>query len=89
MITAVAKISSPKGWETEKDIITKQIRQLQGKDEKASYFYSFFSQGGISKAEFSQELALELEAQFVGKAAELEKVLPAYLVEAIKYVTEK
>lgn len=87
LITAVAKIYSPKDWETEKDIIANQIRQLQDGEEMASYFYSFFTQSGISKAEFSQELALELEAQFVEKAAELEKVLPAYLVEAIKYVT--
>ncbi len=89
LITAMAKVSSPKGWEKEKDIIVTQIRQLQGKEEKASYFYSFFTQGGISKAEFSQELARGLEARFIGKAAELEKVLPRYLVEAIKYVTEE
>ena len=87
LVTALAKISSPKNWETEKDIIVAQIRQLQSKEEKASHFYSFFTQGGISKAEFSQELALELETRFIGKAAELEGALPSYVVEAIKYVT--
>lgn len=89
LITAMAKMSAPKGWEKEKDIIVSQISQLQNKKEKASYFYSFFTLGGISKAEFSQELAHELEARFAGKAAELEKVLPTYLVKAIKYVTEE
>ena len=87
LVTAIARLSSNEDWETKRDGIAREIRQIQGREEKASYFYSFFTRGGISKAEFSQELAFELEAKFFGKSAELEKVLPAYLVEAIKYVT--
>ena len=57
-------------------------------EEEASYFYSYFMSNKASKAEFAQELAIELEEHYGDKSDELEKVLPKYLVNAIQYVTE-
>lgn len=58
------------------------------KEEKAAYIYSFFSKKEISKAEFSQYFSEHLEKIYLNKNAdEVEKLIPNYLVEAIKYVT--
>lgn len=56
--------------------------------EKASYVYSFFGKKLVSKAEFAQQFAYDLEELYKGKKEEeIEEVLPKYLVDAIKYVT--
>lgn len=57
-------------------------------EEKASYVYSFFRKKYVSKAEFAQYFAVYLETKYKETTVtEIEKKLPKYLVEAIKYVT--
>ena len=68
--------------------IKQVIEELTTIEEKASYFYSFFMKKTASKADFSQQLAFELEKAFPVGSAELKGILPTYLVEAIEYVTK-
>lgn len=68
--------------------IQQSINTYVSDEEKASYFYSFFMKKTASKAEFAQQLAFNLEASFQNATAELETMLPPYLIDAIKYVTK-
>ena len=43
---------------------------------------------GASKADFAQELAINLEKKYINRAEDLKKVLPDYLISAIIYVTK-
>lgn len=58
-------------------------------EEKASYFYSYFTSKKASKADFAQEFSINLEKKYSDKDSnEIARVIPKYLVEAIKYVTK-
>lgn len=58
-------------------------------EEKASYFYSYFTSKKASKADFAQELSINLEKKYSDKDSnEIARVVPKYLVKAIKYVTK-
>ncbi|WP_368315753.1 hypothetical protein, partial [Listeria monocytogenes] len=54
-------------WKSKISEISTALDTRTNIEEKASYFYSFFAKGNTSKAEFSQQLALELEKDFSGK----------------------
>lgn len=73
---------------TKKSEFVKKLNALASVEEKASSFYSFFTSKKASKADFAQELAVALEKKYMNKAAELQKVLPKYLVSAIVYATK-
>lgn len=90
LIKALIQVSYARtNWENKIKTVTEKIDRLKTIEEKASYFYSFFSKNTTSKADFAQQLSFELEASYSGHAVELEQVLPLYLVNAIKYVTEE
>lgn len=84
LINALAQASS---GDNTKQRINNEIDKYSSVEEKAAYFYSYFTKKGVSKAEFSQRLAHELEKVFFDRPDELREALPNYLVEAIKYVT--
>ena len=75
-------------WDKQKERIKNKLRAFESKEEKASYFYSFFASKKTSKAEFAQQLAYELEKSFAGKSDELRQMLPDYLIEAVEYVVK-
>lgn len=68
------------------EAITAMIDCLGTEEEKAATFYKFFRKGITSKAEFSQQLAMELEEKYCSRGDVLRELLPSYLVEAIDYV---
>ena len=87
LIKAVTKVSYvDKNWDAKIKSITADIDALSTIEEKSSYFYKFFAKKTASKADFAQQLSFELEETFTGKSDELRKMLPTYLVNAIKYV---
>lgn len=89
LIESLVKVSYvDQNWETKTKEIKTTIEALHTTEEKASYFYSFFTKKKASKADFAQQFAFKLEKIFSGKAAELKKLLPKYLVNAIEYVAE-
>lgn len=89
LIEAVIKVSYvEKNRATKKSEFVAQLNALASMEEKASYFYSYFTSKKASKADFAQELAVALEKKYMNKAAELQKVLPKYLVSAIVYATK-
>lgn len=89
LIEAVIKVSYvEKNRITKKSEFVTKLNALASVEEKASYFYSFFTSKKASKADFAQELAVALEKKYINKAAELQKVLPKYLVSAIVYATK-
>lgn len=47
-----------------------------------------FTSKKASKADFAQELAINLEKKYINRAEDLKKVLPDYLISAIIYVTK-
>ena len=73
------------------DLLSDYIKEYNNyvtDEEKASYVYSFFSHKTISKAEFAQQFAIDLEEKYLNyKSNNLNVLLPKYLVEAIEYVT--
>lgn len=82
------KLAYEEGSISKKDIFHKKIEDYKTIEEKASYFYSFFKGGNVSKAAFAQELAISLDDAFGDKEPEaLSRLLPPYIVEAICYVT--
>lgn len=89
LIETLIKVSyvEKKGVTKKSEFVTK-LNALTSVEEKASYFYSFFTTKKASKADFAQELAVALEKKYMNKAAELQKVLPKYLVSAIVYATK-
>lgn len=74
---------------SKKNELVEKINTYRTNEEKAAYFYSFFTSKKASKANFAQELAINLEKKYVNRAEDLEKVLPDYLVNAIRYVTKE
>lgn len=54
-------------------------------EEKASYVYSFFYDKCVSKAEFAQYFAVELEK--IADTTDIVSLLPSYLKEAINYAS--
>ena len=89
LIEAVIKVSYvERNRATKKSEFVTKLNALASVEEKASYFYSFFTSKKASKADFAQELAVALEKKYINKAAELQKVLPKYLVSAIVYATK-
>lgn len=61
----------------------KEYQSYGTKEEKASFIYSFFYNKDVSKAEFAQHFALELEK--VAKRSNILSKLPQYLKDAIEY----
>lgn len=87
LINAVVKVSYVEdNWSTKIEVIEATIEALSNIEEKASYFYSFFTKKTASKADFAQQLAIELEDVFTGRPIELKAMLPKYVVNAIEYV---
>lgn len=87
LINAVVKVSYVEdNWIAKIKVIETAIEALPTIEEKASYFYSFFTNKTASKADFAQQLAIELEDNFTGKAIQLKAMLPKYVVNAIEYV---
>ena len=68
--------------------IREDIKNYSSKEEQAAYFYSFFYNESVSKAEFAQTLASSLLTSYSDKADELISQLPPYLLDAIRHVTE-
>lgn len=67
--------------------IRNTINKLTSNAQKAAYFYSLLK--GYSKAIFNQYLAVELDEKYtVDEPGRIANVLPNYIVESIKYVTE-
>ena len=60
--------------------------KLKKKEQLA--FIGFFTSKKASKADFAQELAINLEKKYINRAEDLKKVLPDYLISAIIYVTK-
>ena len=69
------------------DQISKMIDMQITKEDKAAFFYQYFLNKTTSKADFAQQLAVELEQKYRDRPFELRKVLPSYVVDAIDYVT--
>ena len=89
LIDALVKVSYVKcNWESNIEEINKMIESYGRLEEKAAYFYQYFSNKTTSKAEFAQQFAFELEENSAGQSTNLKKLLPKYLVQAIEYVTE-
>lgn len=70
------------------DEIRDEMKNYSSREELAAYFYSFFYNESVPKAEFAQTLASSLLTNYSGKPDELISQLPPYLVDAIRYVTE-
>lgn len=77
--------ASRKSAESYLEEYKKKYQQYASPEEKASYVYSFFSKGNISKTEFEQYFTVLLEDRFFGGDDSIEKLIPAYLKEAIVY----
>lgn len=89
LIRAIVKTTYAQvNWESKITEISKALDTQASIEEKASCFYSFFAKGNTSKAEFSQQLALELETDFYGTEEKLKDLLPPYIVNAILFVTK-
>ncbi|MBC1340679.1 AAA family ATPase [Listeria welshimeri] len=89
LIRAIVKTTYTQvNWESKITEIATALDAQASIEEKASCFYSFFAKGNTSKAEFSQQLALELETDFSGTEEKLKDLLPPYIVNAILFVTK-
>lgn len=89
LIDSVINVSyEKKNRPSKKDKLVEKINAYKTKEEKAAYFYSFFTSKKASKADFAQELAINLEKKYINRAEDLKKVLPDYLISAIIYVTK-
>ncbi|EEO1895507.1 AAA family ATPase [Listeria monocytogenes] len=89
LINALVKTTYAQvNWKCKTTEILMALDSRASKEEKASYFHSFFTIRKASKAEFSQQLASELEANFFRKEEELKALLPPYIVDSILYVTK-
>ena len=89
LINSLIKVSYvDKNRTSKKTELVNNLNKYQTIEEKASYFYSYFTSKKASKADFAQQFAIELENNYTGKADELKKVIPDYLVSAIEYATK-
>lgn len=89
LIDSVINVSyEKKNRPSKKDKLIEKINAYKTKEERAACFYSFFTLKKASKADFAQELAINLEKKYINRAEDLKKVLPDYLISAIIYVTK-
>ena len=89
LIDSVINVSyEKKNRPSKKDKLIEKINAYKTKEERAACFYSFFTSKKASKADFAQELAINLEKKYINRAEDLKKVLPDYLISAIIYVTK-
>ena len=89
LIDSVINVSyEKKNRPSKKDKLIEKINAYKTKEERAACFYSFFTSKKASKADFAQELAINLEKKYINRAENLKKVLPDYLISAIIYVTK-
>lgn len=89
LIEAVIKVScAKKNREFKKSELKMKLDNYDTMEKKASYFYSYFTSGKASKADFAQELAVSLDRKYAGRGEEIQKVIPEYIVNAIFYVTK-
>ena len=87
LIDSVINVSyEKKNRPSKKDKLIEKINAYKTKEEAC--FYSFFTSKKASKADFAQELAINLEKKYINRAEDLKKVLPDYLISAIIYVTK-
>ena len=92
MLNTISKIRAKELKECmPEDLLSDYIKEYNNyvtDEEKASYVYFVFSHKTISKAEFAQQFAIDLEEKYLNyKSNNLNELLPKYLVEAIEYVT--
>lgn len=89
LIDAVIKVSYAEvNRKSKKTDLIAELKEYESIEEKASFFYSYFTSKKASKADFAQELSIALELKYADRAEELKKVLPEYLINAIMYVTK-
>ncbi|NBK91052.1 DUF2813 domain-containing protein [bacterium 1XD21-13] len=89
LIDAVIKVSCvEKNREAKKSELKAKLDKYDSIEEKASCFYSYFTSKKASKADFAQKLAVSLEKKYADRDADLQKVIPEYIVNAIFYVTK-
>lgn len=89
LIRSLIKVTyEPINWVSKTTEFKDKLNNYSTFEEKASFFYSYFTSQKASKADFSQRLAFELSEEYKNKSDELKKALPSYLVQAIEYVTE-
>ena len=89
LIDSVINVSyEKKNRPSKKDKLIEKLNAYKTKEERAACFYSFFTSKKASKADFAQELAINLEKKYINRAEDLKKVLPDYLISAIIYVTK-
>jgi len=89
LVDALLKVSYKESTRAKKKEELENVLDSCGTiEERASYFYSFFTSKKASKADFAQQLACDLEKKYEGKATELKDKVPKYLVDAIEYVAK-
>ena len=89
LIEALIKSSYiEKNRQPKKGEFMRNFDSFLSKEEKASYFYQYFSSKRTSKADFAQQLAVELDLKYSNSPFDLEAALPLYIKNAIYYVTE-
>lgn len=87
LIDALINVSyEEQNWETKKAELIQLLDGASTKEEKASYFYSYFTSKKASKADFAQMLALKISQKFKDKPNVLKESIPSYLCDAIEYV---
>lgn len=89
LINSLIKVSyAPHNRTNKKNKLIDDLNKYQTVEEQASYFYSYFTSKKVSKADFAQQFAFELEKNYTGKADALKEAIPDYLVSAIEYATK-
>lgn len=90
LITSLINVSyKPINRDEKNKELNNMLNSYKTIEEKASYFYSYFTSKKASKADFAQELSINLEKEYSDKDSnEIARVIPKYLIEAIKYVTK-
>lgn len=72
LIDALMRVSYvQKNRKDKKKELETTLNSCKTMEEKASYFYSFFTSKKASKADFAQQLANDLEQKYTGKSDEL------------------
>ena len=90
LVEALIKVSYvEKNRATQTTQLNNKLEAFGTIEEKASYFYSFFTHKKTSKACFAQQLSYELSKSFKDDPEELRESLPSYLVDAISYVVKE
>ena len=90
LVEALIKVSYvEKNRATQTTQLNDKLKAFGTIEEKASYFYSFFTHKKASKANFAQQLSYELSKAFKDDPEKLQESLPRYLVDAISYVVKE